>query len=369
MRQRLKLAGAALCALTLATPSALAQQPAQVTVLASGLDNPRDMDFAFDGSIWIAESGHGGPAPQVPAPGGGINGYGPTGAIARYAHGQLTRIHTGLGSLAQLDGSGASGANGISMRGFSAFVIFGNPGPEVGREGLGELASQFGVLQKIRPNGFTRTIADVTAFEYANDPVPSDANPLGNESNPYAIAPMGLGHAVTDAAGNTVVFVSPLGHVTLLAAFPARHVPAPPPGETIAVESVPTALAQKDWSTVFVGEFTGVPYPKGEARIHEVDRQGHAGVVATGFTNIIDLAVGPDGKLYVLEFTKNGLFSGDSEGRIVRIEHDGTHTDIPVPAFSLTFPTSLLVAPDGTIYVTNNGLFAGTGELLRIDQP
>ncbi len=42
-------------------------------------------------------------------------------------------------------------------------------------------------------------------------------------------------------------------------------------------------------------------------------------LVGGGFTNVIDLAYGPDGMLYVLEFANNGLLSGDPTGGLWRL--------------------------------------------------
>ena len=75
------------------------------------------------------------------------------------------------------------------------------------------------------------------------------------------------------------------------------------------------------------------------------------------------LDFGPDGSLYVLEHATGAVFFNEP-GRIVRVAPDGTRT---VVLGGLTRPTSLLVVDDG-IYVTNNGISVGTGEVLFIPQ-
>jgi glucose/arabinose dehydrogenase len=90
-------------------------------------------------------------------------------------------------------------------------------------------------------------------------------------------------------------------------------------------------------------------------------------VFASGFSAIIDIAFGPDGSLYVLELAKNGLFAGfggDWTGALIKVAPDGTKTEL-VPG-QLTAPGGVVVGEDGYLYVTNNSIFSGTGQVLKI---
>ena len=57
-------------------------------------------------------------------------------------------------------------------------------------------------------------------------------------------------------------------------------------------------------------------------------------VVATGFTNIIDIALSPSGQGYVLEHDADGIIpplGPGVAGRLIRINADGSQTVIPTP--------------------------------------
>jgi glucose/arabinose dehydrogenase len=91
---------------------------------------------------------------------------------------------------------------------------------------------------------------------------------------------------------------------------------------------------------------------------------------AGGFTAIIDVAFGADGSLYVLEIAKNGLLDAfilnDWTGALIRVAPDGTRCEIAEG--SLFAPGRIAIGPDGNLYVTNNSIFSGSGEVLRIVQ-
>jgi hypothetical protein len=93
-------------------------------------------------------------------------------------------------------------------------------------------------------------------------------------------------------------------------------------------------------------------------------------VAFDGFTNVIDLAFGPDGDLYVLQLTSNGLAApqGPGPGKLIRIDADtGSRTTLlDNPLF---FPGGLLVAPDGLVYASNLGVSAGGGQVLLVPEP
>ena len=217
------------------------------------------------------------------------------------------------------------------------------------------------------------------AHERENNP-DNGTDPFSNEpelnSNPYSsVSLKGGGHVVADAAGNSLLKVSPDGNVKTRAVFPTRPVDDPeqyglPPG--FRYQSVPNAVTKGSDGSFYVGELTGFPFPVGEARVYRVKPgSDKPRVYVEGFTNIIDVAVGADGSLYVLELVKKGLLQaegpeGDFTGRLVRVRPNGDQKT--VASKGLIAPSGVAVASDGTVYVSNFGVFPGKGQVVRIKQ-
>ena len=89
-----------------------------VSVIATGLNNPRGLNFGSDGGLYIAEAGSGGSGPCGPGP-EGDRCYGESGSVTRIdpqTH-AATRVASELPSLATPDGSFATGIHDISFGG------------------------------------------------------------------------------------------------------------------------------------------------------------------------------------------------------------------------------------------------------------
>jgi glucose/arabinose dehydrogenase len=81
---------------------------------------------------------------------------------------------------------------------------------------------------------------------------------------------------------------------------------------------------------------------------------------------IIDLAVGTDG-IYVLEHDVDGLLAPGSEGRLTRVQANGTRTVIA--SAGLTRPGGVAIGPDGALHVSTNSSAACAGGVVRIPRP
>lgn len=85
--------------------------------VATGLDNPKGLRFGLDGSLYIAEAGHGGSGACVISAEQQEVCFGATGAITQVKNGVQRRIVTGLPSLAGADGFAATGPHDVSALG------------------------------------------------------------------------------------------------------------------------------------------------------------------------------------------------------------------------------------------------------------
>jgi len=370
----------------------------------SGLDNPRGMAFGPEGALYVAEAGRGpsdhscfddatkpgcicptcflNPTPdqanqhtcEVSA-NGPVVCSGPTGAVTRLWLGRQQRVVTGLPSWATAVGR-AEGANGFSLLGPGlAYVTIGlEAAPNTMESYRDVLGSAFGrVVRVVLPTGSHDFVADLVDYETAFDPEPRIL-----DTNPFGVLAVSGGALIVDAGGNDLLrFDSDTAEVSTLGVLP-NDLSVSHDGD-----QVPTAIAQAPDGTLYVGQLTGAPFPDGAAKVYRFApgaTPDQALVpVCTGFKSIIGLAFDVRGNLYVLEHS-SGLTGLMGNGRIFRITAgdlaggvDGSlactrdTNGTPIAAnVSLKRPTSIVVGPDGLLYVTNNGLTPGKGEVLRI---
>jgi hypothetical protein len=349
-----------------------------VDVVASGLDSPRHLAFGSRGDLFVAEAGRGGSGPCF------IGGEGPacmgaTGAVTKIdRRGRQSRIAEGLASYANTPGNtNAIGPHGITVLGADRlYVTNGGPtaptdpttGAPISRDTLAAqnpAADLFGWLLLIKHHGQIRKVADIWAFERDVNPDAAVGNPA-IDSNPVDVLFDRGRFVVADAGGNAIDVVNHRGRVRNLAVFPNRLVPNPFGGPDIPMQAVPTSVVEGPDHQYYVSQLTGFPFPPGGANVYRVNpRTGAVTVFASGFTNIMDLAFGKNGTLYVLEIDHDGLLSGSTDGGLFAVSRDGTRRQIALPPGTLTLPGGIAVSRDG-LYVTNNAVSPGGGQVLRI---
>jgi hypothetical protein len=363
MRLFVRHASTALLMVALAGAFATASAQAPI-VMAQGLDNPRGLAFGPDGALYVVEAGRGGStALCLPTPNGtGTRCYGATGAVTRITNpGVQQRVLIGLPSIAVPSGAEASGPQDIAFGFGRAFITVGSGGDPALLAPFAAAGIPFGRLLQVSLQGVITPIVDVAAYESANNPEPTRV-----DSNVFGLEILSNRAVMTDAGGNTLLQIDPSLAVSTLAVFPPRLVPGPG-GTDIPMESVPTSIAEGPDGSLYVGELTGFPFPVGGARVYRVPAAGGTPVVvATGFTNIIDIAIGANGAAYVLEHDANGLLAPGSVGRLTKIGLFGSRTELA--AGLLVAPGKMAIGPDNAIYVTVNAATAGTGQVLRIAQ-
>jgi glucose/arabinose dehydrogenase len=325
----------------------LLAQPTITTVMA-GLDNPRGLAFAPEGSLYVVEAGRGGDFCFDLR--GMLMCSGASGALTRLRLGIQERVAVGFPSYISPRGE-VTGAHDVAFLGTGgAYVTIGFGGDPERRAASGFDGAMFGALLHVAASGEWRAVADVAAHEATYNPSggPIDTNPYGLLAEPGA-------RMVTDAGANALLRVAADGTITTTAVFPSRP--------QRATDAVPTAVVSGPDGAYYVSELTGAPFAPGAANIYRVLPGQTPEVYLSGFRTAIDLAFAPDGSLYVLEFAKGTGSFFSSPGDIVRIDPDGTRT---VVIDNLANPTSLAVGPDEALYVTNRGLAIGQGEVLRI---
>jgi hypothetical protein len=336
----------------------------QVDVIATGLNNPRGIGFAPNGTLYVAEAGSGGNGGCLPSPEGGDACYGETGALTRVdptgARGPV-RVIGGLPSMAGPAGFGAIGPHDVSFLGGGnahLTIGFGADGPL--RSGLGPKSSLLGSVLEVGTNGHWKKVADLAGFETANNPVVG-----GADSDPFGALTLPSRTVIADAGGNDLVEIRANGTLRVLATFPPTPVDAPPflglpPGTKFPMEAVPTTVVRGPDGALYVGQLTGFPFVIGAANVYRVPAHGGTPqIFASGFTNIIDIAFDAAGTLYVLQIG-NGLGAGGlplaPPGQLVRVNPDGSQTVIYDQLF---YPGGLAIGDDGAAYVTNFGIVPG----------
>jgi hypothetical protein len=348
-----------------------------VDVVASGLDSPRHLAFGSRGDLFVAEAGRGGSGPCFFG-GEGPACMGATGAVTKVDRwGRQSRIAKELASYANTPGDmNAIGPHGITVLGADrVFVTNGGPtepkdasGSPISRDTLAAqnpVADLFGRLLRIKHREQIREVADLWAFERDVNPDAVVGNPA-IDSNPVDVLFDRGRFVVADAGGNAIDVVDHRGHVSNLAVFANRPVPNPFGGPDVQMQAVPTSVVVGPDRQYYVSQLTGFPFPPGGANVYRVNpRTGAVTVFASGFTNIMDLAFGRDGTLYVLEIDHDGLLGGSADGGLFAVSPKGTKRQIVLAPGELTMPGGIAVGRDG-LYVTNKAGSPGDGEVLRI---
>lgn len=230
--------------------------------------------------------------------------------------------------------------------------------------------------------GSTRELADLFDFE-------SRVNPDGGiiDTNPFDVEVLNGGSAlVADAAANALLIVNQRGDVDWIATLPDEVVSTAhaktlygcpqqgPPfvcnNDVLPAQGVATSVVVGPDGAYYVGELKGIPAPKGRSRIWRIapgTRHAVCGsspacsVVASGFTSIVDLALGPGNMLYVVEMDEESWLAmqlGKGTGGSVNACNMRTWQCSQV-ATGLPMLSAVAVDGSSSIYTVTNALIPG----------
>jgi hypothetical protein len=201
------------------------------------------------------------------------------------------------------------------------------------------------------------------------------------DANPYAVLSLPGHRYVADAASNTIDEVTENGSVRILAFVPNPLLPLGPGGALVPVsDSVPTCVAQGPDGFLYVGTLAfGANLATGQAqsKIYRIDPNStsifltDADVWASGFHPITGCGFGLDA-FYVTEFFTAGF---GTPGDVIRValNPDGSAgARTPMGVGALIAPNGFAAGPDGSIYVSNFSVFPGVnagpvGQVVRVD--
>jgi hypothetical protein len=377
-RRTLAAATAVLLGGSIMAVPAAADAHDRLEILADGLNNPRGVATATDGTIYVAEGGTGGDV-CFPLEDDEVCMGATSRVVAIDAQGTVTPVAEGLPSLMGGEGEYIGASDIVIADDGSLYVSVGFGADSPTRDAIAGTwapASMFGTVQRVVDGQLTQ-VADLAAWETEHDPdagAPSTQEPQGqpsDHSNPNGLLVTSQGDLLAvDAGGNTVLEIDvDSGDIRMVALFDDRLAAAPPflqlpPGTEIPMQAVPTNLIESADGSILASELTGFPFPAGGANVYALGGSTTPTVVHEGVTNAMDL-VEVDDDLYVVEFAQDGLLAGPV-GALVRVRADGTR--VSLLRTELPAPGGIAADAGGLLHLTINSIGEpGTGALLRFD--
>lgn len=348
----------ALAVLVFVAVPGLRAQSANVSVFASGFNNPRGLKFGPDGYLYVAEGGAGGNISTVgvcrQANGAGpytgaftarISKVAPDGAVSTVVDGlPSSQTNAGLGSL-------VSGVADLAFIDGKLYAILAGAGCSHG------LKDTNNAVIRVNSDGTWSQVANLSAFQKSHpvaNPEPDDFEPDGTW---YGIV----------AAGGVLYAVEP-NHGELDAITRDGQIRRVADISRSQGHIVPTAIV---WggANFFVGNLERFPIQGETSKVLKITPGGDITTVAIDFSTILGLAFDSKHRLYVLENTTGNPFPTPGTGKVIRIDGKHKYTEI---ATGLNLPTAMTFGPDGNLYVSNWGFGpppVGKGEVVKITLP
>lgn len=370
MRLTLLLAGAATLAVAASTPSTAAPAPAlarnatasNISVFATGFNNPRGLTFGPDGALYVAEGGTGGTnstvgkCQQVPSPVGPYTGAATGGRISRVTPtgGRVTVTQAFPSSQTSPNqGNLISGVADIKFIGSTLYAITAGSGCSHG------VPNTVNGVYRVAPSGSVTLVANLSAFQMTHPVAHPEFDDYEPDGTWYSMVAVGGTLYAVEPNHGELDRITTTGSISRVADISATqgHI-------------VPTAVAYHAGS-FFVGNLNTFPIVPGSSKILLVSGSGTVLQIAGGLTTVVGVTFDNRGRMYVLENSVNSGFPTPGNGKIVRVVGNRQQ----VIASGLALPTAMTFGPDGALYVSNWGfgpppsLPNGPGQVLRITVP
>jgi hypothetical protein len=336
----------------LASPS----PTASVTVFATGLNNPRGLEFGPDGKLYVAEGGLGGAAStsgscdQVKPVIGPYTGGFSADILSLAPDGTRTVVAAGLPSDQTAPPRNfRSGVADVAFVGDTLYALLAGAGCSHGHDTVDN-----GIV-RVNGDGTTTQIANLSAFIKANPVANADEEDFEPDGTWYSMVAVGADLYAVEPNHGEVDRVDPAtGGINRVIDVSASqgHI-------------VPTTLAYK--GNFFLGNLGTFPVVPGTQTVFKLTPSGQLKPWVTGLTTVLGLAFDNSDRMYVLETSNHAGLPTPGMGDIVRIDPSGAQTRI---VSGLTFPTGMTMGPDGALWVSNQGFgptTPGFGQILRID--